>query len=316
MKKVENPEVSVVIVNYNTMGVLRDCLLSIEKQTKETSTEVIVVDNASTDGSKEMLAKEFPWVKVVASPVNLGFGKANNLGVKQAKGEFVYFLNSDTLLLNDTVSLLRDFMQREPRAGVCGGCMYDREMRPNLTVVRQHKVRDFYLMVLTPLVSARRLDKVDTRWHGKQESAEVDCIIGANMMMRRDVFEEVGGFDPDFFMYWEEVELINRVKRQGLRVFIVPEARLIHLEGRNVQGAPVKERLYGERLYSQWLYLWKAYGTKAAQGVYAANMIKLTGAQLFYTVVWSRERRDYWQRRARALRESYKRFKALRKERR
>ena len=197
--------VSIVIVSYNTCNVLRDCLRSVEEKTQGVGYEVVVVDNASKDGSREMVQEEFPWVKLVASPENLGFGRANNLGVKESRGEYVYFLNSDTLLVNDAVSILYNFMRVSESVGVCGGAMFDKDMRPCLTVVRQHRPWDFHLVLLTPLVD---MNKVNTHFHYAEGPRKVDCIIGANMMIKRDLFDEVGGFDPDFFLYWEEVELM------------------------------------------------------------------------------------------------------------
>ncbi len=299
-------DVSIVIVSYNTCNVLRDCLRSVEEKTQGVGYEVVVVDNASKDGSQEMVQEEFPWVKLVASLENLGFGRANNLGVKESRGEYVYFLNSDTLLVNDAVSILYNFMRVSESVGVCGGAMFDKDMRPCLTVVRQHRPWDFHLVLLTPLVD---MNKVNTHFHYAEGPRKVDCIIGANMMIKRDLFDEVGGFDPDFFLYWEEVELINRVKRLGRSVFIVPEARIIHLEGQSTR--PVKEQLYRERLYSQWLYIWKAYGRWSVRSVYFTHALKCAVARVVYGLAGVSAKQEYWRKRHEALRVTYLRFNDL-----
>ena len=301
--------VSVVIVNYNTRDLLRDCLLSVRRQTKGVDIEIVVVDNASVDGSCEMLAQEFPEVCLVASPENLGFGRANNLGVEETSGEYVFFLNSDTLLVNDAVTVLCDFMRNNPRMGICGGVLYDLDMRPNLSVVDPPSEWDEYRRMLPRCLRGK--EGVDDGYHGLTEPEEVECVTGADLMMRRDVFYQAGGFDPDFFLYAEEVELTHRVKRLGYSVFIVPRARIIHLEGKSAKSPVDNQRVYEEKWFSKWLYFWKVYGRRTVSRVHWVHAVRCEFAYRIYALSPDKAKRNYWAVKRRVVRSSYRRFVSL-----
>lgn len=218
-------DVSIIIVNYNTRQMLADCLASVYKYTKEVQFEVIVVDNASTDGSEQYICSQFPKVKWINSGGNIGFGRANNLGAKYATGKYLFLLNSDTLLLNNAIKSFYDYAEahKDDRLGVLGCWLCDSEGRPN------NSFGEFP----TPSSEVRYL-----LWKfGINKTAQyggdvdVDYVIGADMFIRRAIFEQFDGFDPHFFMYYEETDLQYRMARKGYVQRVIDTPQIVHLEG-------------------------------------------------------------------------------------
>ena len=226
-------DVSVIIVSYNTKELLRDCLNSLLQKTTAISYEVIVVDNDSQDGSIEMLADFGEDIRIVSLSENVGFGRANNEGIKVARGRNIFLLNPDTLLINNAVKVLSDFLDEHVQVAVCGGNLYMRSMSPTQS----------YMMRLPSLggeVNMMLFDRIYKYKYGKNVEfnhcgypLEVGYITGADMMIRKQVLDEVGYFDPDFFMYYEETELTYRIKKAGYKVVSVPWAKIQHLEGKS-----------------------------------------------------------------------------------
>lgn len=222
-------DVSVIIVNYNTSGLLRNCLLSIYEATKDIDFEIVVVDNDSKDDSREMLELEFPQVKTIFSTENLGFGKANNLGVKHAEGEYVFFLNSDTILKNNAIKIFNDFVkkyQEEYNIGALGSILLDGEEKttysydsfPNL------KSEVFYLLKKMKIVKEKEKAPIT------KDNFEVDFVSGANLFIKKEIFLEVNGFDPTFFMYYEETDLQKRLQKKSYRNMVITTPQILHLE--------------------------------------------------------------------------------------
>lgn len=225
--------VSIIIVNYKTVPLILNCLESVSAKTDGISYEVIVVDNNSGDGFQQAIQAKYPDVKCLPLSENIGFGRANNEGLKIAKGRNIFFLNPDTLLLNNAVKILSDYLDAHPEVGVCGGNLYDEEMKPT------HSYRMCLPGIYWELNDLFHglLDKA--RW-GKNaqfnhtgRTENVGYITGADMMVRREVLAQVGSFSPKFFMYYEETELTFRIKKAGYAVVSVPEAEIQHLEGKS-----------------------------------------------------------------------------------
>ncbi|WP_297062973.1 glycosyltransferase family 2 protein [uncultured Duncaniella sp.] len=224
-------DVSIVIVNYNTKLLLKDCLDSIQSKTLGCHYEIIVVDNASKDDSVDMVKCEYPNVILIESNENLGFGRANNLGTKQAKGKYLFYLNSDTVLLNDAVSEFFRFAESaEEKLGALG-CI--------LTGPDGNTCHSYGKMI-TPgyelkTAIARYLRFLKPRWLTMPDKVKkplsVDYITGADLFVPREVFEKTRGFDPDYFMYCEEVDWQKRMDNLNLKRFIIPGPEIIHLEG-------------------------------------------------------------------------------------
>lgn len=236
-------QVSIIIVNFNTKNLLKNCLLSIIEKTKNIEFEIIVSDNGSQDGSIEMLKKEFPNVILIENNENLGFGKANNRGLKSAKGKYILYLNSDTVLLNNAVKLFYDYWEnaeKKEEIGALGTNLFDEKMNlthsygsfPNinqdikdefksLLAITKHTLK-FYLFrkrIPSAVQEHRPLQKV---------IGEVDFITGADLFMRNDGH---AFFDENIFLYCEDVDLQYELSKKNLKRILINGPEIQHLEG-------------------------------------------------------------------------------------
>jgi len=229
--------VSIIIVNYNTSGLLGECLASVIAFTKNVECEIIVVDNASGDDSVAMVKKRFPQVRLVVNSENVGFSRANNAGAHGANGSFLLFLNSDTLFHEDTVGILSDALAAQPRIGAIGPRLVfgDGLVQPSF---------GRYPTIATEF-SAKLKHHLFTRWRRafsplmdrrNRRSRSVEWITGACLMVRREVFDSVGGFDETMFMYFEDVDLCKRIHDAGWDIIFHPATTLTHLLGRSMKS--------------------------------------------------------------------------------
>jgi len=224
--------ISIILVNYNGVDFLYDCLYSIKQFVEDSNYEVIIIDNASSDNSIKVIEDNFPLFRLICSPNNLGFGKANNLAVKYSRGEHLLFLNTDTILTENTPKILLDYLRKHEDIGAIGGRLTFKDgsfqlsygKLPNLLVEFFYKIRV----------------ALDNKWHqifsdfyDKKYSRvkTVDWITGACLMIRRDVFQDLNGFDESFFMYFEDIDICKRINESGFKVLYYPETTLIHLLG-------------------------------------------------------------------------------------
>ncbi|MDY0987395.1 N-acetylglucosaminyl-diphospho-decaprenol L-rhamnosyltransferase [Flavobacterium sp. ACN2] len=230
--------VSIIIVNYNTKDLLSNCIGSIYSNTKDVDFEIIIVDNASIDGSQELIKEKFPEVVLIESEVNLGFGKANNLGAEFAKGDYLFLLNSDTILQNNAVFYFLDFYKKNNNLniGCLGGMLVDEngeiihsaEQFPlKRTVI--FKIINNYLSKLFKYPYKLDIIKFDNNRY-----VEVDYITGADLFLTKELFLKAGKFDPVFFMYFEETDLQLQIHKLGLKRYLIKEPKIIHLEGASV----------------------------------------------------------------------------------
>lgn len=236
MENEQNIAVSIIIVNYNTCQLTIACIQSVLEKTVTIPFEIIVVDNASSDGSVDILRKTFPAIRIIPSVTNLGFGKANNLGASFARGSFLLLLNSDTLLVNDAIGILFNYLSSPEniKVGICGGNLYTKEMTPN------HSYATFYPSLFNVIVYRSRLSTILKKsdvFNNTGSIKEVAIIIGADLFIRKSLFDEMGGFDPFFFMYVEDGELSYRVKKAGYQIVSVPNAKIIHYQGKSSTSA-------------------------------------------------------------------------------
>lgn len=286
-------DVSIIIVNYNTRQLLQDCIRSLYEKTKQCTFEVIVVDNHSLELIEENDFQEYPQCQVLWMKDNLGFGKANNEGIKIAKGEFVLFLNSDTLLINDAVSELCDYMRKHKKVGVCGGNLYTKEGLPNMSYTMTFPTVSDYFSLLLGL-KRRTVEELFNK--DNRAKAIGGYISGADLMMRREFLERYGGFDPDFFMYFEDVELCYRASRYGLEIHSVPSAQIIHLQGGStlVKGEGMKTRSRAYLLRSEFLYFRKRSNRMALRLLWLGYWMKTWGALFIYSCLRRSQRVNYW----------------------
>jgi len=228
-------ELSIVIVNFNTREMIVECLRSIEAQTHDTSYEILVVDNMSTDGSVDVIRCAFPNVRLLASTTNLGFARANNLAVVRARGGRILLLNPDTLVLDQAIDRLMSFSNKYPSNGIWGGrTLYgDGSLNPascwrRLTIWNL-MCSALGLAFLTPNSSV--LNSVAYGGWDRSTVRKVDIVTGCLLLIDRELWKELGGFDPAFFMYGEEADLCIRAVKAGARPIITPNATIIHYMG-------------------------------------------------------------------------------------
>ena len=235
-------DVSVIIVNWNTKGLLRDCLSSVYEHAGEVDYEIIVIDNASTDGSAGMVKNDFRQVILIENSENRGFAAANNQGMAVAKGRYVLLLNSDTVVLDNSIANTVCFADENPQAAVTG-C---RVLNPDRTLQRTCFM---FPSILNMLLSSTYLYKIFPKnrffgreqmtWWDRSDVRQVDVVTGCFMLVRREAIEQVGVMDEQFFMYGEETDWCYRFWKKGWTVMFAPVGQIIHLGGQSASQKPV-----------------------------------------------------------------------------
>lgn len=252
-------DVSVIIVSYNTKKLTKDCLLSIYEKTKDLDFEIFVVDNNSSDGSVEMLEQDFPKIKLIINKENRGFGAANNIAIRQSEAKYVFLLNPDTVLLNNAIKILYDYMENNSDVGACGGNLYDKNLNEVHAGGRFPSVLEiiFNHMKLKHVFKSYYEKNLKDGISPRTDIKAVDQIIGADLFIKKSVLDEVGLFDEKFFMYYEEIDLEYRITKKGYKIMFIPESKIIHLEGQSNNNNLKKRKMYKK---SQFYYFRKHYG--------------------------------------------------------
>jgi GT2 family glycosyltransferase len=257
---------SIVILCWNDMAVIGDCLRSIYEGTENLQFEVIVSDNGSVDGSIEFIRKSFPKTRLITNERNLGFADGNNAGIARSIGKYVLILNPDTIVEKGTLETLVQFAERHPNAGAFGCRVLNRDgsyqgsARPFPTVFRDW-IAALYLRPLAYLSDRFIADKY-IGWNGDSERS-VDWQSGCCVMFRGDVLKDLGGFDGRFFYHFEEVDLCRRVWNAGYAIVYTPNAVITHLGGQSVGRFPIRFAL--EKYRSRYRYFYKHFGPKGAR---------------------------------------------------
>ncbi len=239
-------DVSIIIVNYHTESLIKEAVKSLVEKTSGLSYEVIIVDSAPKGGFGKEISS---WglavgIKYVAMAENQGFGAANNEGFKYSTGKYLFCLNPDTLLVNNAVKILFDYMESHPDCGAAGGNLYHENMRGALSFRRILPGSLLEFSERHHLHPERLLFGRNTRFNHTNHPIKVGYITGADLMLRADLIGEIGGFAPEFFMYFEETDLCCRIHRAGYRVISVPQAKIIHLEGKSMSEDGINPRKY------------------------------------------------------------------------
>jgi GT2 family glycosyltransferase len=227
-------KLSVIIVNYKVKHYLEQCLRSVAEASRGIAVEVIVVDNASGDGSVEYLRERFPDVTIIASEENLGFARANNLAIRNSHGQYVLLLNPDTIVAEETFSDFISFMDSTPDAGGCGAYMlhtdgsFAPESRRGLPTPFVAFCKMSGLASLFP--KSRTLGRYYMRYLNENEVNRIEIMSGAFMFLRRDALDKAGLLDEDFFMYGEDIDLSYRILKAGYNNYFLP-SRILHYKG-------------------------------------------------------------------------------------
>ena len=226
-----NTDVSIIIVNYNTLHVLQPCIESIVEHTQDINYEIIVVDNGSIDGSVEAL-KNDQRITFIPTGENLGFSRANNRGLERAIGRYIFFLNSDTLLKNNAIKMLFDFAGQYPsQLGALGCILEDRQGNRIHSYGQFPRMSDdFRKLLWVPILKGLHLYH-EPAIEFPEQWMTVDYITGADLFVSRQVLDECGAFHPTFFMYYEESEMERRFKLHGYDNILLNGPRIVHLEG-------------------------------------------------------------------------------------
>ena len=238
-------DLSVIIVNYNVKDYLLQCLRSLDEACKPLTAEIIVVDNHSTDGSVEDLREEFPHVHWHALEENIGFGRANNIGLNVACGRHVLYLNPDTIVGPDTLTSMVSYLDAHPNVGMAGCKVLNPDgsfqvaCRRGLPTPWASFCKLFGLQALFP--SVKLFSGYNLMYRSIDETYPVDALIGAFMMGRTELLRSLGGFDPEFFMYGEDIDLCYRVKQAGYEVHYVHETSIIHYKGESTKRSSLNE---------------------------------------------------------------------------
>jgi Predicted glycosyltransferases len=253
----ENPanriDISVIIVNWNTKDLLRNCLNSLSKTVHNLIFEVIVIDNASSDGSVAMLESEFPSVIRIVNTENKGFGAANNQALAIMKGKYALLLNTDTVLMPEAVNKLWNFCEANDKAGiVCGQLL-------NADGSKQNSIASFPGL-LTLAANTSLLEYLFPCWYPSKRykhtsPIEVDSAIGACMMIRKKALDEAGAFDERYFFFFEETDLAYTMRLKGWKIYHVPDAFIYHLQGQSV-GHNISSRIEFYRSRYKFLRKW------------------------------------------------------------
>lgn len=240
-------DISIIIVSFNVRRLLAECLDSIREaldgtmeptsdaSTRMVDSEVIVVDSGSTDNTLDMLRNEYPWVKVIPAKTNIGFGNANNLGMRAGSGEFFFLLNPDTRIIGDSVQKMVQFMYKNPDVGLVGPKLLNEDGTTQSSRRRFPTLLTafFESTWLQPIAPKSVLSDYYVEDRSDVEVSQVDWVTGAALFTRQACMEEIGGFDKDFFMYSEELDLQRRMRQAGWQIVFFPEAQIVHYGGKS-----------------------------------------------------------------------------------
>ncbi len=276
------PDLSIIILNYNTKELLTNCLNSLKKVSDEVNFEVIVSDNSSTDGSPEMIKKKFPWVKYIEGE-NISFSNGNNRAKDIASGEFILFLNSDTLVHEDTLTKTVEYLKENKEVGA---------LSCKLVLVDGRLDKDARRRFPTPWISFKRLFLKRTKeyWYedvNENTTHEVDSVEGAFLLTRKSILDKVGWWDEKYLFDGEDIDLCFRIKKLGYKVIYFPEVYITHLKGatktkikslkRRMEGVDSMEYFYRKNLWNSYPLIFNYF---VLMGIKLLKLMRFVEAKL------------------------------------
>ncbi|MBI4551832.1 MAG: glycosyltransferase family 2 protein [Candidatus Latescibacteria bacterium] len=259
-----SPDVSIIIVSYNVSEELGRCLASLSALHETGTAEILVVENASTDGSGVRVRAECPWAAVIQNTQNVGFAAGVNQGLARARGRFILLLNPDAEVYPGTVERLVSFMQAHPECGIAGGQL----LNPDGS--RQESARPFPTPALL-IAESLFLTRLSSSGRPITGPCAVDAVVGACLMARAEMVREVGPLDERFFLYSEETDWCRRARQGGWKVYVLPDAPVLHRLGRSTAGRP--DEALVELYRSRTVYLRKYFGRVSRWATHGGMLI-------------------------------------------
>ena len=252
-------QLSVIILNYNVRYFLEQCVLSVQNALETIDGEIIVIDNNSQDDSCAMMKQRFPNVKLIQNNENIGFSKGNNIGVAQARGEYICILNPDTVVAEDTFTKVLTFAQKQSNLGILGCKLIDGagnflpESKRGIPTpfVAFTKVTGLYKL----FPKSRTFGKYYAQHLDENQTGKVEILVGAFMFMKRNLYQEVGGFDEDCFMYSDDIDLSYRILKEGKSNYYFHETTVIHYKGEST----IKDGIYMKRFQEAMQFFYKKH---------------------------------------------------------
>jgi len=294
--------VSIIYVNYKTGELMLNSIRSVKELTEGINYEIIVVDNHSDDNLLSVIKEKYPEIICIESPENIGFGRANNLGIEIAQGECILFLNPDTLLINNAIAILYRVLESSEQIGACGGNLHDENKQATFSFYRKAP------SLTQTALSIFRLSEIYLNaprsrfFNNTGKPLEVASIIGADLMVKKNVLDKTGLFDPDFFLYAEEIELCYRIKQFGYKILSVPDAKIIHLEGKSPGTSKSRQFL---QFQSYFRLFKKLYGEKSVKYIYWFTQLKNYRMLTQCTLLRNREKINYWKMKKETAKEAF-----------
>lgn len=278
-------KLSIIILCWNDLKVIDDCLRSIYDTTRKTEFEVIVADNGSTDGSIEFIRKTYPQARVIENGKNLRFAKANNVGIRASQGEYVLILNPDTIVHEGTLDTIVALADRHPEAGAFGCRVLNSDgsyqgcIRP-LPTIRGEWIAALHLNVMGYL-SDWFQPNLYVRWKGETQRT-VGWLAGCFILLRGDLLKKLGGFDDQFFYYHEDMDLCHRVWQAGTSILYTPEVSITHLGGQSTSKRfpPIGFALDGQ--VTRYRYYYKHHGKRGVRSIRRVALVSLALRRMGY----------------------------------
>lgn len=287
-------DVSIIISSWNTCDTLRNCLVSINNYPPDGEYEIIVIDNASKDGSVGMLRSQFPSVRLIENATNVGFGAANNQGVKIAKGKYLLLLNSDTLVHLNAVTALAHYIDMNSQVAAVGPRLLNEDGTLQISAFRTPTLLNEFWRLLN-LDRLMAFSQYPHKFFEANQPRSVEVLNGACILIRADVVRRIGLFDEDFFMYSEEVDLCERIRRNQWSLSWEPKAEVTHLGGKST--SQVAETMFLE-LYRNKIKFFKKNRGKSQAFFYKiilaiAAILRIVGGKMLYLL--QPTKREKWE---------------------
>lgn len=281
------PDLSIIIVNRNTRDLLRECLLSIQRSPESVRHEVVVVDNGSTDGSPQMVEERFPGAHLLRNPVNTGYAYPNNQGLSRARGRYVLLLNSDTEVRPGALSRLVEFMDAHPRAGACGPALFlpGGEIQRSCYSFPSPRTYLSAMLTLDRVFPRSRVFGNQNTGFAHDRTARVDALIGAALVVRREVVESVGPLDERFRLHFNDFDWCYRIHRAGWEIWFLREAEVVHHWQATTKAENRDLRLEGEIVRNLLDYHRKHFGRWGVLSVRLGMLVGWGGRQLLFSLL-------------------------------